>query len=344
MVAIKYIIHIYIIYFYTYYPNPMLYAKTLPQFLLRLLVILAIFLAALMLSKRAGLRYGGTKNATEGFQQDTSYSLKDTATKYDDFYAGIYNDLYLTKSRAVDEYDQVIRMTEPSVDYSVFLDVGSGTGELAGLLSDRGFQVYGIDRSAAMIKQALLHRSELRIKMGDMTADPMAYDRNMFSHILCMYMTIYEIEDKYAFFANCYAWMKPGGYLILHLIDKARFNPIVPAGTSKWLRGLQESYGFARQPPPRITKTELDFVDFKYNAAYDFSTKGGNGEDTVIFKETFENDEKIRKNESILYMNSTEYILGVARNFGFYVKGQVDMKGGIVNDAYQYIYILEKGG
>jgi SAM-dependent methyltransferase len=315
----------------------MLYAKTFPQFLLRLLVILAILYIGILLAKRAGLRYGG---ATEGFQQEAPYILKDSATKYDDFYAGIYNDLYLTKSRAAEEYDQVIRMTEPSVDYSVFLDVGSGTGELAGLLSDRGFQVYGIDRSAAMVKQALLHRPELQIRIGDVTVDPMAYDRNRFSHILCMYMTIYEIEDKYAFFANCYAWMKSGGYLVLHLADKARFNPIVPAGTSKWLRGLQESYGLMGKAP-RITKTELDFVDFQYRAAYEFPQGGA---ETVVFKETFENDTQIRKNESILYMNSTEYILGVARDFGFYVKGQVDMKGGIVNDPYQYIYVLEKGG
>jgi hypothetical protein len=92
---------------------------------------------------------------------------------------------------------------------------------------------------------------------------------------------------------------------------------------------------------PRITKTELDFVDFQYRAAYEFPEGGA---ETVVFKETFENDTQIRKNESILYMNSTEYILGIARDFGFYVKGQVDMKGGIVNDPYQYIYVLEKGG
>jgi len=313
----------------------MLYAKTLPQFLLRILVILAVFLVGITIAKRAGWKLA----TSEGFQQDALYTHKDTATKYDDFYAGIYNDLYLTKSRAVEEYDQIIRMTEPSVDYSTFLDVGSGTGELVSLLAGRGFQVYGIDRSAAMVKQSLLSQPKLRIQTGDVTADSMAYDRNMFSHILCMYMTIYEIEDKYAFFANCYAWLKSGGYLVLHLVDKTRFNTIVPAGTSKWLRGLQESYGFARAPP-RITKTELDFVDFKYNAQYDFPS----GEpDKAIFRETFEDAGKIRKNESVLYMNSTEYILGVAQNFGFYVKGQIDMKGGIVNDAYQYIYILEKG-
>ena len=315
----------------------MFYARTFPQFLLQLLILLAILYIIITIIKYRKQQNWSLAN-TEGFYQDDSYTHKDIATKYDDFYAGIYNDLYLTKSRVAEEYDQIIRMTEPSVDYSVFLDVGSGTGEMAALLDNRGFQVYGIDRSAAMVKQSLANWPRLRIQKGDITADSMAYDRNMFSHILCMYMTIYEIEDKYAFFANCYAWLKSGGYLILHLVDKARFNPIVPAGKSKWLRGLEDSYGFAR-PPPRISKTELDFVDFKYNALYDFPS---DEQSPVIFRETFHVGHKMRKNESTLYMNSTEYILGIAQKFGFYVKGQVDMKGGVMNDAYQYIYVLER--
>lgn len=319
----------------------MLYAKTFPQFLFRVLVLLAVLVLIIQFGKRNGWKPANT----EGFQ-DAPYTYNDAVAKYDDFYAGIYNDLYMTKTRAAEEYDQVISMTEPDVNYSVFLDVGSGTGELSALLADRGFEVYGIDRSAAMVRQSQKNWPRLRIKNGDITADPMAYDRNMFSHILCMYMTIYEIEDKYAFFANCYAWMKTGGYLILHLVDKTRFNPIVPAGTSKWLRGLQESYGFIRgAPPPRITQTELDFVDFKYKSLYDFPTGGSDDDDaTVRFVETFEDGNKMRKNESVLYMNTTEYILGVARSFGFYAKGMVNLKGGVLNDAYQYIYVLEKGG
>jgi hypothetical protein len=84
-------------------------------------------------------------------------------------------------------------------------------------------------------------------------------------------------------------------------------------------------------------------VDFKYKALYDFSNEGS-GDDKVRFVETFEDGSKMRKNESVLYMNTTEYILGVARSFGFYAKGMVNLKGGVLNDAYQYIYVLEKGG
>ena len=50
----------------------------------------------------------------------------------------------------------------------------------------------------------------------------------VFTDITCFYFTIYYlIKDKNAFLSNCYHWLKPGGKLIMHLVEKM-FDPILP--------------------------------------------------------------------------------------------------------------------
>ena len=59
--------------------------------------------------------------------------------------------------------------------------------------------------------------------------------------------------------------MKPGGYLILHLVDREKFDPIVPGGRPPLLKNPQ------KYASSRISDTVIDFVDFKYRGKYDFS-------------------------------------------------------------------------
>ena len=41
------------------------------------------------------------------------------------------------------------------------------------------------------------------------------------------YILIYYIEDKKRFIDNCYNWLKPGGYFVVHLVNRDKFDPIV---------------------------------------------------------------------------------------------------------------------
>ena len=50
---------------------------------------------------------------------------------------------------------------------------------------------------------------------------------NSFSTITCFYFTIYYIKDKNTFLQNCYNWLMPGGYLVLHLVNRDKFDPIL---------------------------------------------------------------------------------------------------------------------
>ena len=60
--------------------------------------------------------------------------------------------------------------------------------------------------------------------------DFMHFDQEAFSHITCLYFTIYYIKDKKRFFKNCFDWLMPTGHLAIHLVNRDKFDPIIEAG------------------------------------------------------------------------------------------------------------------
>jgi hypothetical protein len=182
---------------------------------------------------------------------------------------------------------------------------------------------------------------EAPIKCGDVL-EPITYDRGAFTHIICSGFTIYEIENKARFFQNCYFWLQPNGVLILHLVDKDTFDPIIPAGKPRVLDSPQKYSNI------RITDTLIDFIDFTYKSSYDFSKSDGR----VLHRETFTDNKtkNIRENERTLFMKNTEDILTMATKYGFVVKGKVVMSepnNEITNKEWvdtpsQFLYILER--
>ena len=250
---------------------------------------------------------------------------------YDDFYASIYDQLVFSSFKTNYETTALVKETYPN-EKSVILDIGSGTGHHVAKLSENGYNVVGIDKSESMIKKARENYPEYTFKLGD------AYDQDnfvnsSFTHILCLYFTIYYFQDKIKFFNNCFDWLMPGGTLIVHLVDRERFDPILPSGNPLYIVSPQK---YAKN---RITKTKVVFDEFTYSSNF----KLNEGENIAIFDEKFKfNDGKIRRQEQVLYMESTPDILTQAQEAGFIIQGQIDL----VKCAYeyQYLYILVKPG
>jgi SAM-dependent methyltransferase len=237
------------------------------------------------------------------------------------------------EKRSSFEINTVIQMTQPTQD-SVFLDVGSGTGHLVAALEYEGYRVYGIDKSPAMVERCEKSFPNSEIVCKDVL-DTMAFEHNTFSHILCTGMTIYEIQDKEAFFKNCYYWLLPNGYLILHLVHRDKFNTIVPAAQTAF---LQTNTGSKKQGEDRITKTNIDFPGFSYFSEYIFPKS----DSTVLFTEKFSNSNgNIRQNEQTLYMDSIDSILKIAIRRGFIVHSKMNMSKAN-GDENQYLYVLER--
>lgn len=270
----------------------------------------------------------------EGFQQTEPFVTERNSKAYDEFYAEIYDSLHKTETRAEKETLKIIEATQPDKEHSTFLDVGCGTGCAVDALKRRGYNAVGVDHSEAMIEVGKERRPKTcskSLKKGD-ALDTMLFERGVFSHILCLERTIYEIEDKIAFLRNCKHWLLPGGYLLLHLVEPDKYNAIVPLGQPDGLAAVS-----MRKPDgTRITDTAIDFVDFKYKSSYDFS---GLKRGVVTQTETFTDaaSSRVRQNEHKLFMAEPKSILEDARYCGFVLMGESVSE----HDPHQKVFILK---
>ena len=310
-----------------------------------LLLILSILLLIFM--------YFRSKKHFEGFSQKERYTMNRGQDAYDEFYAGIYDLLYKSEERAKYEAEQIVLATQPDTEFSRFLDIGCGTGCLVETVRDLGYQVVGVDKSAAMIRSGQEKRGSCELIRGD-AQDSMLFDRGSFTHILCMNGTVYEFRDKVNFFRNCSHWLRPGGYLVVHLVNPTKFDPIIPIGNTfgnpygnaldKKTLGLGKSRVYdspQEYSKSRITGSIVDFIDFKYKSAYDFDQLNTTG--TVVQIETFTDAETnhVRQNEHTRYMAKERDILAEAEFCGFVLAGKFTMER-YNRDAHQTVYILQK--
>ena len=196
-------------------------------------------------------------------------------------------------------------------------------------LTEKGFKAVGIDVSPEMVE----HAKELYPKNDYRVLDPlntMNFTENTFSIIMCIYFTLYYMEDKRTFFENCYKWLIPGGELAIHLVNKDLFDPVVlPANPFNYLSPQKYT-------DKRITNSSVKFKGFQYKS--DFDLDGDKG----TFIETFKDDttKNIRKHEHTFYMESQKNILAIAKDTGFIMQAKYDMSE--CGYDHQYLYILKK--
>jgi ubiquinone/menaquinone biosynthesis C-methylase UbiE len=214
---------------------------------------------------------------------------------------------------------------------SKILDIGCGTGHHVASLGAKNFDVLGIDISTSMVEKAKENFPDYKFNVGD-ALDVNIFEPESFTHILCMYFTIYYFKDKTQFFNNCFRWLMPGGYLIVHLVDRDHFDPILPPGNPLLYVSPQ------RYAKERITSTKVKFTDFSYSADFKLDDKN----DKALFVEKFKNDSdgKVRKNEHEMYMPDIQQIVDEAQLCGFIVESKADLLQ--CQYEYQYLYIFTK--
>ena len=287
--------------------------------------------------------YKGASGAGAGADTDSllngndGINVKEGSDVYDRFYANVYDELLFSKVKNDFEVGELINRTAPSEE-SIVLDIGSGTGHHVSSLVENGFQAIGIDKSKAMIDKAKKTYPNLDFRHAD-ALEAASFPASTFTHITCFYFTIYYIQNKKQFFENCMYWLKPGGYLALHLVDREKFDPILPAGDPFKIISPQS---YAKN---RITSTVVKFDDFDYKSNFEVFPN----DDTAVlgevfkFKNSYDNSsgkKRMRRNEHKFYMPNQKKILNMAKEVGFIVLAEADM----VRCQYsgQYIYILQK--
>jgi len=300
-----------------FYKKMSIFGKIL--FFLGIILILVIFFKSIKKPNQ---------QITEGFIQNDNFLFKSGKDVYDDFYSEIYDFLVFNNVKDNYETGAIVNETKPS-EHSRILDIGCGTGHHVAKLTSSDFNVLGLDISPAMIKQAKTNYPKSNFEVGD-AMNGSNFSPNAFTHIICMYFTIYYFKDKDRFFENCYNWLMPGGYVVVHVVDRDNFDPILPPGNPLLLVSPQK---YAKK---RITKTKVKFNNFDYNADFDLNKET----DVAIFGEKFKfKDGKVRKQEHKLYMESESNIISRAENAGFIVHSKVDLMRCAYDNQYLYIFM-----
>ena len=182
-----------------------------------------------------------------------------------------------------------------------------------------------------MVAKAKENYPDATFKVGDIM-DKNMYPPAQMTHITCLYFTIYYLQDKPAFFRNCLYFLKPGGYLIIHLANRSKFDPILPPGNPLVAVSPQ------RYAKERITTTKIKFNDFEYDSNFTVDKDANSA--TFVEKFKSDIDGRVRENEHTFYMESQEAILKQAQNAGFILDSKIDLIK--VAYEYQYLYVLVK--
>lgn len=260
------------------------------------------------------------KRPKEGFEI-IEHIEKTNENLYDKFYAKIYDYLVFSEVRNKYEIGEIINQTQPT-EKSVILDIGCGTGNIVNEFKKKGFNIIGVDDSQDMINISKKKYLLENVVKGNVL-QPYLFSHHHFTHILCLYFTVYYIENKALFFENIYDWLKPGGVFIVHLVNREKFNSTLPMNT------------FQRRKPGNVTK--IPFQDFDYEARFELNKQTNTG----FFYEKFKNHlGGSRKNVHRFYMEDQKTILYLAQQIGFIVEGKIDMSS--IKYDYQYMYILKK--
>ena len=284
------------------------------------------------------MNYG--RKQVEGFEDNTKTNefktVNDVAEIYDDFYVDIYDQLVFCKNKNDYEIGHLIEQAKLEKEKSYILDIGSGTGHHVSSLKAHGFDAIGIDIAPSMVKKAKETYPDLKFQVAD-ALNTNLFPQQTFTHITCFYFTLYYIEDKRKIFENCMRWLVPGGFFAVHMVNRDKFDPILPAGNPFSVVSPQS---YAKK---RIMNTTVKFDSFEYKSIFVMKDEiKSNSEPNAFMTETFKNNKSgnVRQNEHRLYMNTQSEILDIAKSVGFILDSKIDL----VDCQYdsQYIYVLQK--
>ena len=288
------------------------------------------------------LSFNGLAKQRENFKQ-----LEDQQV-YDVFFADIYDDLIFDEDRHRYEIKELTRNVGLQTNSRV-IDVGCGTGDRVNALRQKGIQCEGIDIAPAFVQKALSKFPSLNKQSNITTLSQMngksqtivrqanaleasSIPPSSVTHVLCMNFTIYCIHNKSQFFANVYEWLEPGGTFVLHLVNRNKFDPILPGGDPFIHVNPQH---FVKN---RILDTEIIFKDLHYKAKFNLNREQNSAQMIEHFKDR--NNKKSRKHIHNLDMPTQRTIIDQALEYGFTLKGKIDMEP--CGYEHQYLYVLIK--
>ena len=300
------------------------------------LVVLLVLMILTYLNRMFHDRLRNEPIGIEGFEESVPGAVPeksdvvwmDNDTLYDTFYASVYDHLTQGSTRSQAEVGLILHeWTKRGDDLSKFeiLDAGCGTGIVTASFAKMGCKrVVGLDKSAAMLNQARTktipqttlteeQKAAIEWRQADLYS-PSAAEGGEFSHAVVLYFTLYTFADKEAFLRCLFHWIRPGGRLVLHVVNKHKFDPMLES-SAPWL-----GFSLQKYSDKRVTKSDVTFNKFKYTGDFELT------DPAAEFRETFRfNDGKVRRQRHTLRMEDMSKIVEMAKAVGWEYLGHTDL-------------------
>lgn len=257
---------------------------------------------------------------------------------YDSFYAEVYDQLFQSDTK--NEYECLQIQKNYLKEWKAadgkptkvrLLDAGCGTGHHLRIFQRYGHEVEGVDASLAMVKQAKRRCPKAVVRKGDIT-DLDLYPKRNFTHITCLFYTIYYCNNVATLFRNFNRWLEPKGLLFVHVVNPKRFDPVLERSSA-----LVPLFDPQRHSKSRQTHTTLEFQEFTYEADWDLTQpKRAQFREHFLFKE----EPYDRHHTHELCFVSTKKIIKRANDNGFELLKNIDLF--LTGHTYNYIMVFQK--
>jgi SAM-dependent methyltransferase len=272
-----------------------------------------------------------SRNQIEGFQDiNNKIEIKDFETLNDDFYTKVFDVLTFNKIVSDFEVGNIITNTQPT-ERSIILDVGSQSGYLVNLFKEYTPNVIGVEKSKKLIDMAKKRYPSCENKfLNDDILNNHLFHQNSFTHIFCLNLNFYYIENKKQFLENCFTWLIPGGYVAINLVPEEKLN------AKNNILNIRKNVYPDFVDPSLLLSDSIKFTDFVYKPKFKKLDS-----ERMMFSEKFSfNNGKIRNQETMLYIKSIDDTIKIAKYLGFIILKQFSIKD--KSGISSFLYIFQK--
>tara|TARA_B100000575_G_C23143782_1_gene666951 strand:- start:10784 stop:11713 length:930 start_codon:yes stop_codon:yes gene_type:complete len=297
-----------------------------------------LFFAVVIITALVGQYLKSQENnfEIENFSNFNNIEVKEHFTNiYDKFYSKVYDTLFNSDLKNEFELYNIQAYTIKNSTYFKpnqvrILDIGCGTGKHLSILKREKVDCVGMDKSMKMLQVARKLEPTIPLVKGDFHTKSTFKNRE-FSHIICMFYTIYYSEYPDKIFRNANFWLQPNGFFCVHLVNKDKFDPVLESSSK-----LIPLFNPQKHSHSRVTQTKLKFDKFKYMADWKFEN------DNVEFIEhfVFNDDSHHRQNKHKMLMKPIKFYTKLAKKNGFKLVRIIDLLP--ANHDNNYIYIFQK--
>lgn len=237
-------------------------------------------------------------------------NLYDTTFNYEDMYK---NDMDIIINKVING------MVKKDTDITI-LDAGCGLGKHLNYIYKK-YNVIAVDRSKNMLNKAKIKCPTATFLLGDIINSNL-FDSQSFSLIYSLLDSLYHNnhDNQIDIIKNFHSWLKPSGYLCLHLFNKNKLDP--------------GPMGFTQYTEVENVKQAVTHFD-NYSHVANFKKK----DKYVEYNEIYERDGKDNITQvTKLYLDSKNRHIEVILSIGFKLVEFYSLKNMHIDDFELYVF------